>query len=57
MKVCTVVGTRPNFMKAAPLIEEFRKQGITHKAVISFSAREPVKRNCQLAHWSFFLGF
>ena len=25
MKVVTIVGTRPNFMKAAPLIEEFKK--------------------------------
>ena len=25
MKIVTIVGTRPNFMKAAPLIEEFKK--------------------------------
>lgn len=30
MKVLTVVGTRPNFMKVAPLVEQFKKRSIEH---------------------------
>jgi UDP-N-acetylglucosamine 2-epimerase (non-hydrolysing) len=30
MKIACIVGTRPNFMKVAPLIEEFRKHKIDH---------------------------
>jgi len=30
MKIVSVVGTRPNFMKIAPLIKEFNKHKIEH---------------------------
>ena len=30
MKIVSVVGTRPNFMKIAPLVKEFKKHGIEH---------------------------
>ena len=30
MKIVSIVGTRPNFMKIASLIEEFKKHGIDH---------------------------
>ena len=30
MKIVSVVGTRPNFMKIAPLIEEFNKHKINN---------------------------
>ena len=30
MKVVSIVGTRPNFMKLAPLVDEFKKQKIEH---------------------------
>ena len=33
MKIASIVGTRPNFMKIASLVEEFKKQGIDHVLV------------------------
>jgi len=33
MSICTVVGARPNFMKAAPIIHEFQRRGISHVLV------------------------
>jgi len=33
MKICVVVGTRPNFIKAAPIIRELKKQNIEHVLV------------------------
>ncbi len=33
LRVLSVVGTRPNFMKISPLIEEFKKKGISHALV------------------------
>ena len=33
MKVCLCVGTRPNFMKAAPLIRAFKKHGIDYRLI------------------------
>ena len=33
MKILSVVGTRPNFMKIAPLVREFKKHGIEHVLV------------------------
>jgi UDP-N-acetylglucosamine 2-epimerase (non-hydrolysing) len=30
MKIVTIVGTRPNFMKAAPLVREFEKHKVEH---------------------------
>ena len=33
MKICLCVGTRPNFMKAAPLIRAFKKYGIDYRLI------------------------
>lgn len=33
MKLCLCVGTRPNFMKAAPLIRAFKKYGIDYRLI------------------------
>jgi UDP-N-acetylglucosamine 2-epimerase (non-hydrolysing) len=33
MKILSIVGTRPNFMKIAPIINEFKKQNIEHVLV------------------------
>lgn len=33
MRICLCVGTRPNFMKAAPLIRAFEKHGIDYKLI------------------------
>jgi UDP-N-acetylglucosamine 2-epimerase (non-hydrolysing) len=33
MKILSVVGTRPNFMKIAPLVEEFKKHKVEHVLV------------------------
>src|SRR3989338_9268989 len=33
MKILSVVGTRPNFMKIAPLVNEFRKRNAEHALV------------------------
>jgi UDP-N-acetylglucosamine 2-epimerase (non-hydrolysing) len=33
MKILSIVGTRPNFMKIAPLVKEFKKKGVDHVLV------------------------
>jgi len=31
MKIMSVVGARPNFMKIAPITDELKKLGVSHK--------------------------
>ena len=48
MKILSVVGTRPNFMKIAPLIEEFKKHEVKHILIHTGQHYSP-----QMSHFFF----